>query len=130
MTALLLDTHAVLWAINEPGRLSAAARGAIVDLANDLLVSAASGWELATKHRLGRLPEAEALLQTYERQVLRLGARQLDISTADALLAGRLEWAHRDPFDRMLAAQALGGSFTLVTTDPAFAELASLRILW
>lgn len=130
MTALLLDTHTLVWAINEPQRLSDAARAAVADPANDLFVSAASAWELATKHRLGRLPEAEALLQTYETQLARLGARQLAISTADALLAGRLEWVHRDPFDRMLAAQALGGSQTLVTADRAFSGLSALRTLW
>ena len=126
----LLDTHAVIWAVNEPARLGEAARELIEDTSNELLVSAASAWELATKHRLGRLPGAAGLLASYESDLRRLGATQLSITTAHALLAGDLDWDHRDPFDRMLAAQAILESLTLVTRDPALAARPNLRTVW
>lgn len=130
MTALLLDTHAVVWAIHQPERLSNPARSAISDPARPLVVSAASAWELSTKHRIGKLPQATALLASFEPQVHRLGATLLDITAGHALLAGGLDWEHRDPFDRMLAAQALSDSHVLVTRDQAFSSLRGLRTLW
>lgn len=130
MADLLLDTHAVIWAINEPARLSASAREALVDPVNNVVVSAASTWELATKHRIGKLPGAGAMLATFDDSLNRLGAERLSISHTHAGLAGGMDWEHRDPFDRVLAAQAMMESMTLVTTDGAFATLAGLRTLW
>lgn len=127
---MLLDTHALVWAINEPGRLGAAARGALEDRGNVLLVSAVSGWEMATKHRLGRMPGAGPFLSSLSTQLSRLGADVLEVSLQHALVAGQLEWEHRDPFDRMLAAQALTDSLILVTKDKAFAELPAVTTLW
>ena len=117
---LLLDTHALLWALMEPERLSARARNLIEDPANALLVSAASAWEIASKHRLGRLPEAEAVVRGFQRHLTTLQAVELRISVEHALLAGSLPGEHRDPFDRMLAAQALVEGVPLLTVDPIF----------
>ena len=130
MAELLLDTHAVMWAINEPDRLSDLAREQITDPANRIVVSAASSWELATKHRLGKLPQAGAMLAVLEESLQRLGADPLAISHRHALLAGSLDWEHRDPFDRVLAAQAMIESLVLVTIDTAFDTVAGLRCLW
>lgn len=133
---LLLDTPALLWAVNEPQRLGEAARAALEDPDNGLFVSAASVWELATKHLLGKLPQAEAWLPDLDGQVARLGARPLPVTSAHALMAGGMAWDHRDPVDRMLGAQAVQEDLVLVTQDAAFDSLSavpecgSLRLLW
>ena len=127
---LLLDTHALFWAVREPARLSAVARDAISDASVPLVVSAASAWEMATKHRLGRWPEISDFVRNFDRKVQRLGARPLAVSVEHALAAGGLEWGHRDPFDRVLAAQAMREGITLISKDRAFAELPGLSTLW
>lgn len=130
MTSFLLDTHAIVWAITAPERLGDQARDAMADPRADLVASAASAWELATKVRLGRFATAEPIVTQYEALVGRLGARRLDITASHALRGGGLTWAHRDPFDRMLAAQALVENLTLVTVDRVFDELAGVTTLW
>lgn len=130
MTTLLLDTHAYVWAVTAPHLLSDRAAAMIADTANTLLVSAASAWEMAIKHRAGKWPEAETLLAQHDEVVTRLGAHAQPISAADAIRAGGLTWTHTDPFDRMLAAQALLHSATLVTRDRAFAEISGVPLLW
>lgn len=126
----LLDTHALLWALTDPSRLGPAAERVIVDASTDVVVSAVSAWELSTKHRLGKLPQADGVLAGYGAHLTRLGARPLPIEDDHALLAGRLDWHHRDPFDRMLAAQAMLTSHSLVTADPVFTDLPGVRVLW
>ena len=130
MNGYLLDTHALVWAVNEPARLGGEALEVARDRANRLVVSAASAWELFAKHRIGKLPGAGPWLDVLEDHVARLGAEMLPITWHHARLGGRLEWAHRDPFDRMLAAQAIRESLVLVTVDPAFATFPGLRTLW
>ncbi|RAX19006.1 MULTISPECIES: type II toxin-antitoxin system VapC family toxin [unclassified Actinomyces] len=130
MSDYLLDTHALLWAINEPDRLGPGAAQALRLLENHLLVSAASAWELSTKFRIGKLPGAGPWLEALDGHMSRLGAEVLPISWKHARLSGQLEWTHRDPFDRMLAAQAISESLVLVTVDPAFAGLPGLKTLW
>lgn len=114
----------------EPERLSPAARSTVGDPATELLVSAASAWEIAIKTRLGKLPGGERLLDCYQEHVLHLRADEVDITRADALLAGSLRWTHRDPFDRVLAAQAMARGIVLVTVDRAFDALPGLRPRW
>jgi len=126
----LLDTHTLLWALTDPASLGVTAGRIIRDVDQALLVSAASAWEIATKQRLGRLPHADVIVATYTRHLKRLRAEPLPITDEHALLAGRLDWDHRDPFDRMLAAQAMTESLTLVTMDPAFTSLPGVRTLW
>lgn len=130
MTPALLDTHALVWAITDPERLGPQARTIITDPTIDLLVSAASAWELATKVRLGRFPSAEPIVAQYDTLVERLGARRLDITTTHALRSGGLNWIHRDPFDRMLAAQAMLEHAVLISVDRSFHTLAGLNIVW
>jgi len=130
VTVLLLDTHAFVWAITSPDRLSDRARTAIEGPSNTLLVSAATAWEMAVKHRAGKWPEADILLAQYHDLTRRLGAETLDISATDAIRAGSLDWDHSDPFDRMLAAQSLLHHAALVTRDEAFHHLRGLTITW
>jgi PIN domain nuclease of toxin-antitoxin system len=114
---LLLDTHALLWWLDDHPRLSAPAREAIADGARRVLVSAASLWEIATKHRLGKLGEAEAFLSDPAGVLRAEGFEPLAVTWPHALLAGRLDTPHRDPFDRMLAAQAMLDGLVLVSGD-------------
>ena len=116
----LLDTHAFLWWIADSGRLSRVARRTIADEANEIVVSAASAWEIATKCRLGRLPESEVTVIDVAGSIARQGFGELTISVGDAERAGRLPGPHRDPFDRMLIAQALAHDLVIVSIDAAF----------
>lgn len=130
MSTLLLDTHAYAWAVSAPDRLSDRAREAITDIGNDVLVSAVTAWELAIKFHSGKWPEAEALVSQHDIYCRRLGAHHRPITAADAIRAGTMTWAHPDPFDRMLAAQAMLAQATLVTRDNVFSELPGLPVLW
>ncbi len=112
---LLLDTHAFLWAIDDDPKLSQKAREAIVDGKNIVFVSAATAWEITIKKGIGKLktPQADYL---EELRLHRFTA--LDITTEHALAVDGLPEHHKDPFDRMLAAQAQVENLTLVTRDP------------
>ena len=117
---LLLDTHAFLWWLAGNRRLSPAARRAVDDTANDVVVSAATAWEITTKHRVGKLPEAEAVALDVTGSIASQGFDELAITVADAERAGRLPGSHRDPFGRMLIAQALAHNLTVVSVDAVF----------
>jgi PIN domain nuclease of toxin-antitoxin system len=126
---LLLDTHALLWWWVDDPQLSATARRLIQAADSEVWVSAASAWEVATKQRLGKLPGMPSDLCANWLTLLQAdGFQPLAITTAHALRAGRLSSDHRDPFDRMLAAQALSENATLVTTDPAFKTLGCAAV--
>ena len=125
----LLDTHAFLWWVADSKRLSAIAHRAIADETNNIVVSAASAWEIAAKFRLGRLPEGEAAAVDVAGSVASQGFGELTISVADAERAGRLPGPHRDPFDRMLIAQALARDLVIVSIDTAFDRYGVNR-LW
>ena len=126
----LLDTHVMRWALTDPTRLGPTARDVIANRSSRLVVSAVSAWEISTKHRLGKLPQADVLLGGYGKHLDRLGAIRLSVTEDHALLAGRLDWNHRDPFDRMLAAQAMIESLVIITSDPAFAGCPGVPTLW
>ena len=117
---VLLDTHAFLWWLTDSKRLSEAAKRVIADETNDISVSAVSAWEIATKHRLGRLPEGEAVIDDIVGSIAGQGFKELTIDVADAQRAGQLSGPHRDPFDRMLIAQALARDLVVVSIDAVF----------
>ena len=125
---LLLDTHALLWWWTDDPQLSAAARAAIASPVNTVLVSAASAWEIATKLRLGKLhlPDAGTRLNEL---VAADGFVPLPISVDHALLAGSYPAEHRDPFDRMLAAQSQIEGAALVSRDPGL-KAFGCALLW
>jgi PIN domain nuclease of toxin-antitoxin system len=127
---LLLDTHALLWALAEPARLSPRAKDLIRAPANDIFVSAVSAWEVATKQRLGKLPHAGPIIAAYAAHLATLRARELPIFSTHALLAGGLAVPYRDPFDRMLAAQSLVEGLALLTNDSAFAAFPDVETVW
>jgi PIN domain nuclease of toxin-antitoxin system len=110
---LLLDTHVVLWALTDDPSLSAEARAAIVDGTNRVVVSAVSAWEIVIKRSLGKLRAPDDL----EQQVRTHRFDPLDVTFAHAAEVGRLPAIHRDPFDRLLVAQARVEGLTLVTRD-------------
>ncbi|MDE0030148.1 MAG: type II toxin-antitoxin system VapC family toxin [Deltaproteobacteria bacterium] len=126
---LLLDTHAFMWWLAGNRRLSPAARRAVDDSSNDVVVSAATAWEITTKHRVGKLPEAEAVARDVTASIASQGFEELEITVKDAERAGRLPGAHRDPFDRMLIAQALTHNLTVVSIDSVFDRYGVSR-LW
>ena len=109
--------------------LSATAHRVIADEANEIVVSAASAWEIATKYRLGKLPEAEAVARDIVGCIAEEGFEALSISVADAERAGRLPGHHRDPFDRLLIAQALRHDLSIVSVDAEFDRYGVNR-LW
>ena len=126
---LLLDTHALIWWWADSPRLSPAARAAVVDAGNQVLVSAASAWEIAIKQRLGKLSGVPTEAGAFAERLTASGFESLPIRAAHALHAGSHPADHRDPFDRMLAAQTEIEGAVLVTLDPAFGQFGC-KVLW
>lgn len=126
---LLLDTHALLWWLAEPARLSATAQAAIAEPGVSVSISAATGWEIATKVRLGKLPAVSELLEDLPAILASQGFASLPVTLPHGLHAGTYAIPHRDPFDRLLAAQAELEDLTLVSVDPALREFPC-RVLW
>ena len=125
---VLLDTCVLIWATLSPKFLAEKARETIADQNNDIFVSAASAWEIATKVRLGKLPGVEKLERDYLDVIDNAGYTQLSIDTQSALRAGRFTSAHRDPFDRIIAAQALAMDIPVLSPDAQFEALGARRI--
>ena len=117
---LLLDTHTFLWWLAGDDGLSTRAKAAIADESNDIFVSAASVWEIATKHRRGKLSGVAAIVGNLAKSVAAQGFIGLPMSLLHAQTAGQLSGPHRDPFDRMLIAQAMLENFTLVSNELLF----------
>lgn len=115
---LLLDTHTLLWALYEPHKLPTRTRQLLEDPKNTRLVSTASLWEIAIKHRLGRLALGGDFLQHYRAYLRVFLAEELCIEGAHVLLAPQLPTDHKDPFDRILAAQSQVEAALLLTNDP------------
>jgi PIN domain nuclease of toxin-antitoxin system len=113
---LLLDAHALLWWLGDDPTLQDGARTAIASPANHVLVSAATVWEIEIKRALGKLSAPDGLVDAVEKS----GFQALPISLADAERASRLPPHHRDPFDRMLVAQAFRLGAVIVSRDDAF----------
>ncbi len=126
---LLLDTHAFLWWLAGDEALSPAARAAIADEANGVFVSAASAWEIATKHRIGKLPGVAAVVADLDGAIADQGFEGLPIGVRHGQAAGVLPGPHRDPFDRMLIAQAMLENLVLVSNEQPFDAYGVAR-LW
>jgi PIN domain nuclease of toxin-antitoxin system len=126
---LLLDTHTLLWWLAGDQALSDAAREAIADPDNEVFVSTASAWEIATKYQLGRLSGAALITADIAGAVASQGFTELPISIRDGQAAGGLPAIHKDPFDRMLIAQAVTAGMVIVSNEAMFNAYAVPR-LW
>jgi len=124
---LLLDAHTLLWWYADDPQLSPEARRLIRSGSNRVIVSAATFWEIATKYRLGKLPSAEVLLQDAADYLEREDFELLELSLTVAIRAGVLPGPHRDPFDRMLVAQALESDLLIVSRDAALDGFGARR---
>ena len=127
MTRVLLDTHALVWWVEGREKLSTTARETIEDADTVVLVSAASAWELAIKTRLGKFKSRE-LAEALDEQIVEEGFVPLSISIEHALRAGAFDSPHKDPFDRMLVAQAQLEDVSVISKDTAFDSFAVRRI--
>lgn len=125
---LLLDTHALLWWATDDSNLPDRARTQIAQ-SEDVLVSAASAWEMAIKVSLGRLSSAQSLLSDFEESLSRRGFPVLAITAAHGIRAGFLPGPHKDPFDRMLIAQAQAENLAIVSNDTVF-DRYGVRRVW
>ncbi len=125
----LLDTHTLLWAAFRRDLLSPHALQILTHPGGEMIVSAATAWEIATKFRLGKLNFAAELAQNFIPEVTSVGYRLLPISTEHALRAGHLSGDHKDPFDRMLAAQAIHEDLPLLSND-AQLDVFGVRREW
>ena len=125
----LLDTHALLWWLYGDKRLSEPARDFIGEEANTVFVSASSAWEIATKVRIGKLPGAAEIASNLASCMALQGFTELPISLADGARAGNLPGPHRDPFDRMLIAQAQAHDLPLISNEAVFDDYG-IRRLW
>jgi PIN domain nuclease of toxin-antitoxin system len=126
---LLLDTHAVIWWFIDSPRLPDHVKDMLDDPGNTVSVSAASAWEVATKFRKGHLPEAAELALNFPSYVRDWNFESLAITVVHGHRAGLLPGSHKDPFDRMLVAQAIIEGMDLVSSDQAMAQLGA-RVLW
>ena len=127
---LLLDSHALIWWLADNPRLSAPARSAVADSSNEVFVSPASAWEIATKLRLGRLiePGARELVEGFDGITRSEGFAHLVITNALASAAGRLSGPRLDPFDRMLIAQCRALELAIISIDRCFDDYAVTRV--
>jgi PIN domain nuclease of toxin-antitoxin system len=126
---ILLDTLALLWWLSDDRSLSRRARTAIAGTENSILVSSASAWEIAIKCRIGKLPSAVALTADFAGYLEREGFQPLSISAEHAIRAGLLAGKHKDPFDRMLIAQAQAENLVLISNEVLF-DSYGIRRLW
>lgn len=126
---LLLDTHALLWSVGAPEQLGDAGRDALLSDDNEIVLSTASLWEIAIKLSLGRIELSPDWLAVIEQGRRSLGARWLAVEPAHCAQVAMLTFHHRDPFDRMLVAQAMCDGLTLVSKDSALAAYP-ISVMW
>ena len=119
---MILDTHIFLWWLFDDARLPAKIREYIQDIDNLVYISAVTAWEISTKYRLGKLPEASSVAENVPHWVSKAGFQALNVTLEHAQLAGSWNIEHRDPFDRMLAAQSKLEQIPLATTDKALLD--------
>lgn len=126
---LLLDTHSLFWWAARPRRIPRRTHALIADAANVVLVSPVSAWEMTSKHRIGKWPEAERFVADFAEIVRGYGFAEMAITFAHASKAGGLNGRNRDPFDRLLAGQALVENLGFVTADAAFRDFG-VSVVW
>jgi len=126
---ILFDSHALFWFLHGDRRLSTRARAAIEAADTVNVASAVSAWEFANKFRLGKWPEADRVANTFIETMQVQGVEILSVGAEHAQLAGLMAGAHRDPFDRMLAAQSQIEQMPLVTADPVFKTFGT-KTIW
>jgi PIN domain nuclease of toxin-antitoxin system len=126
----LLDTHTLSWAINDPKKLSGPSLQLLENLENQLMVSAVSLWEMSIKHKLGKWPEVAPFMdeQLYVQFLEQLGAEELPVYSGHARLAGQFNMNHKDPFDRLLAAQAVLESIPILSKDAVLDQFPIVRV--
>lgn len=117
---LLLDTHTFIWWMTNDASLPASARKTIAEEEHSVFLSAATAWEMTIKHKAGKLPIVAGFIADVPAAIERQGFTELPISIAHGQMAGALDGHHKDPFDRMLIAQALAEDLTLVSNDMQF----------
>lgn len=126
---VLLDTHALIWWLEGSARLSRRARDVVAANADEVYVSAVSAWEMATKFRQGRLPGIAPWVDSLQSCIQNEGFQVIPVTVDHAQLAGLMDGMHKDPFDRMLVAQAVIEGATLVSRDAALDTFGITR-LW
>ena len=126
---LLLDTHALIWFASGNPLLPVAVRDVIEDSDNDLLVSAASAWEIAAKYRKGKLPQAGFLVTDWTQILAAYGIQDLPVTSQHALRSGLLAFENADPFDRMIVAQAQIEAIPVASNEQVWDRLGIVR-LW
>jgi PIN domain nuclease of toxin-antitoxin system len=125
---VLLDTHALLWFVLGDPRMSVVAKGSIESFDNQILVSAASAWEVTTKVRIGKLPEAGKFAVEFRERIRAFGFQELSVTVEHGQRAGLLPGTHKDPFDRMLIAQTLTENLEIVSNEEIFDRYLVRRI--
>ena len=125
----LLDTHIFVWMVDKARNIPEHVRDQLREPDQRLFVSSISAVEVANKIRIGEWDGARQLSASWSEQLANVGADDIALTTAHGILAGSLDWPHRDPFDRMLAAQALIGNLTFVTADKVFRTLPGLKLV-
>ncbi|MEJ1230174.1 MAG: type II toxin-antitoxin system VapC family toxin [Galbitalea sp.] len=125
MSRVLLDTHVFMWWIQEPSRIRPEWLESVLDPDNSVHVSAACAWEIETKKRIGKLSFDHAVADVASE----FGFEHLSVTIDHAALAGSLDWNHRDPFDRIIVAQALSNEMILITSDAAVKSAPGVRVL-
>lgn len=125
----LLDSCAFVWSAIEATKLTSAARHVLESVENDISISATSVWEVATKTRLGKWPEANPVAADIQKIIRGLGYRELSITVDHAERSGSLPGPHKDPFDRILIAQAQAENLTVISIDEIFDEY-HIRRIW
>jgi PIN domain nuclease of toxin-antitoxin system len=126
---LLLDTHVLLWWHDQPARLTDTAYGALNDLGNDVFISVVNGWEIQIKAQLGKLTLSKPLSIILQEEQATNGFRLLPVTMDHVYALDSFPLHHRDPFDRLLIAQAYRDGLTLVTHDPKLSAY-SISLLW
>jgi PIN domain nuclease of toxin-antitoxin system len=126
---LLIDTHVLIWWTGAAHLLSKNARDSVLDRNNEIIVSAATAWEIALKQRLGKLSFSPGFLADFDANVLALSFQPMPVTAPHMVAGAEIVAAHKDPFDRILAGQALVEQMAVVTADAKFQALG-VQVIW